>query len=165
MNKSASVYIRNVILWVLAIGYYFVINSFSTTPAAVSRAESQSVINAVEKVTEAVQNKSEGEGIQWLSGKAFHKLVRKTAHIINFFILAFLHCMLFCSYSNKKMVTVLMTVFVGLCGAALDEATQLLVPGRSAQISDVFVDFTGTMIGCIFFILLYCKTLSESKRG
>lgn len=165
MNKNMSVNIRNLILWTLAIGYYFVINSFSATPADVSKTESQYVINAVEKVTEGVQNKSEGENSSWLSGMSFHKLVRKTAHVINFFILAFLHTMLFFSYSRKKLLTVLLTFFVGLCGAALDEATQLFVPGRSAQVSDVFVDFIGTVLGCVFFVLLYRRFIFKSKRG
>jgi VanZ family protein len=161
LNKDGSVYIRNAVLWVLAIVYYIVINTFSVTPAAVSRAESQSVINAVEKVTEAVQHKSESKGFLGLSDKAFHKLVRKTAHVINFFILAFLHCMLFFSYSREKLITVLLALFVGLCGAALDEMTQFFVAGRSAQISDVLIDFVGTIFGCVFFVWLYCKTLSE----
>lgn len=164
MNKEVSVHIRNIIIWSLAIAYYFVINSFSITPANVSTAESKSVVNIVEKVSDVIQNKSETESNSWLSRRTLHILVRKTAHIINFFILAFLHCMLFFSYTRKELKTVVFALFMGFCGASLDEMTQMFVPGRSAKILDVFIDVTGTFLGCIFFILLFRKFVLRLKK-
>ena len=149
----------------LVIGYYFVITSFSVTPAAKSKAESQAVVDIVEKVSEVVLHKAEGDNESWLTGKTFHSIVRKTAHVINFFILAFLHGMLFFSCSRKNFHTVLSTLCMGFCGAVIDEATQLFVAGRSAQVSDVFVDFSGTVLGCILFVFLYRLWISKLKRG
>ncbi len=165
MNKNISVYIKNIILWILVIGYYFIITSFSTTPATKSSAESWAVMEAVDKVSVFIFDQAEETGKSWLFGEPFHTLIRKTAHVINFFILAFLHGLLFFSYSCNKKYTVLLTFFLGFCGAVIDEITQLFVEGRSAQLSDVFVDFSGTIIGCTVFIFLYQLYVSKLKRG
>ncbi len=165
MNKNVSLCINNIILWMLVIGYYFIIVSFSATSAEKSKAESSAVIDIVEKISDAVVNKTEDAGVSWLRGKTFHKIVRKTAHIINFFILGFLHSMLFFSNSRKISYTVVLTLLMGFCGAAIDEITQLFVPGRSAQVSDVFVDFFGSMMGCVLFVFLCCRYVLKLKRG
>lgn len=165
MNKNISVYIQNIILWVLVLGYYFIITSFSTTPAGESKAESQAVVDVVEKVTDVIRNKDKQDSESWITGKTFHKIVRKTAHVINFFILAFLHGLLFFSNSYNKKYTVLLTFLMGLCGAVIDEITQLFVQGRSCSISDVFVDFSGTILGCTLVIFMYHLFVSKLKRG
>lgn len=164
MNKSPLICIRNTILWILAIGYYFIIHSFSMTPAALSGAESQVVVDAVENIANVVQNKPKGESTTWFSGKAFYTIVRKTAHMVNFFILGFSLCMLSFVYSRNHMCTYMISLFLGLCGGALDEMTQYFVPGRCARILDVFIDFSGTIAGCIFFFLLYRTLVSKLKK-
>lgn len=42
-------------------------------------------------------------------------------------------------------------IICGLITACLDEAHQYFVPGRSAQITDVCVDFSGVIAGNILF--------------
>ncbi len=165
MNKKTLVYVNNIVLWMLVIFYYFIIISFSATPAVKSKAESQTVVNIVEKVSSVFFDKIEGDEKLWISEKNLHTLVRKTAHIVNFFILAFLHSMLFFSNSRQRRLAVLITLVMGFCGAVLDEITQLFVEGRSAQLSDVFVDFSGTIMGCILFGFLYKLYISKLKRG
>ena len=165
MNKNLSVHIRNIILWILAIWYYCIICSFSTTSATESKAESQMIVNAVQKVYDVVKTEDAVEKDSWLSGKMFHAIVRKAAHVYNFFIFAFLCQILFSVYSDKKSLVTALTLAMGFCGAVLDETTQAFVPGRSPEITDVFVDFTGTVLGCVFFVLLYRKIVSDLKRG
>ncbi len=165
MNKNILVYIQNIILWMLVIVYYFIIISFSTTPAVKSDAESNAIVDIVVNVSEVVLHKNEEVGETWLNGKTFHCIVRKTAHVINFFILAFLHGLLFFSYAHNKKYTVLLTFLLGLCGAVIDEITQFFIEGRSTQLSDVFIDFSGTILGCAVFILLYKLSVSKLKRG
>lgn len=165
MNKNILVYINNLILWILAIGYFFIISSFSTTPAVESRAESKAVVVVVEKIVNAVMHKTEDNSDSWVMEKTLHTIVRKTAHVVNFFILAFLHGMLFFVYSGKISNVVILTLLMGCCGAVTDEITQLFVEGRSAQLSDVFVDFSGTILACALFVFLCHRYILKLKRG
>jgi VanZ family protein len=45
-----------------------------------------------------------------------------------------------------------------------DETIQLFVPGRSGQISDVWVDLTGVAIGCVLTIAVERFIARRRKR-
>lgn len=93
-----------------------------------------------------------GFWLQWLSKVPFlgfltDHIVRKSAHFIEFFILG---ALLTVSFRSERLAVraelakpALFSLFIPL----LDETIQLFVQGRSGQVSDVLLDFTGAMCG------------------
>ncbi len=76
----------------------------------------------------------------------FEKLVRKSAHMFEYFVLTLIILFVF---DFKKYRYVFALFFAGAV-ACLDEFYQLFVPGRSGQITDVFIDGIGIVAAIIF---------------
>ena len=80
-------------------------------------------------------------------------MLRKLAHFSEFAALGFFTIHL-CHVCRKLHVhTVLHSLLFGLLCALTDESLQLL-NDRSAQVSDVWIDFSGVCCGVLFFLLL-----------
>lgn len=75
-------------------------------------------------------------------------IVRKCAHVSEFFILGILVINLVSKYNVKHIY--LISFIVCVLYASSDEFHQLFVPGRSGQVTDIFID----MIGTIFSLLV-----------
>ena len=87
-------------------------------------------------------------------------IIRKSAHVAAFLILAVLIFLLIESIIGKKKIfyPILFTV---LC-AASDEFHQSLVPGRGPSINDVGIDSAGAIIG-VMLIWLFLSRLRKDK--
>ena len=80
-------------------------------------------------------------------------IVRKCAHVAEFALHACLVCGFFEYTEGKIRKNISWILFIGLLTACIDEAIQLFVEGRAGMISDVFVDFTGTLVGLVISII------------
>ena len=140
-----------ILLWTMVIGYYCIICAFSERSAAESTKESNVIVEKVVKVVKTVR-KTEGENHKIFSEVEF--AVRKMAHFLNFFIFGFLCIMLSAVLCGKRITArgAAAALICGLLGAAIDEWHQFYVPGRSAEVRDVCVDFAGVSIGCLTFV-------------
>lgn len=84
-----------------------------------------------------------------------HGLVRKLAHFVLFFVLG-----LSVSNTSVRMLDIrvkpMIWASIGFCVfyAITDEIHQMFVPGRAAQISDVFIDSIGAAAGCLLFFAI-----------
>lgn len=91
--------------------------------------------------------------------KTLRKLVRKSAHLVEFACLGMLlawGCRL-AGVDGVSFYT--LPLLGGLTAACIDETIQHFVPGRSSELMDVWVDSAGVMIGMMLFLLGYhvCK--------
>ena len=77
-------------------------------------------------------------------------IVRKLAHFVEFSGLGFITSLTVYSFTKKYFGGIFLKLFLCLATAVADESIQLCVEGRSGQITDVLLDFSG----CIFGILL-----------
>lgn len=94
-------------------------------------------------------------------GVATH-YVRKFAHFAEFFAQGLaVSGALFSVKYYKSFIYVLLT---GFCTACIDEHIQLFFEGRSAQISDVFVDFSGTILSVICFMILWLVVFKKAGK-
>lgn len=144
----------SVILWIFAISYYFFITSLSAVPAVESAADSRAVVEMLDSVSQKFFHTNDVPKDR-VTASLYHTIVRKLAHIANYYIFAFLNSMLWFTLSRKNMCcTIALALFLGLCGAAMDEVLQLFFAGRSAEVLDVLIDFDGTCLGAVFFLLL-----------
>lgn len=99
------------------------------------------VVNTVEKVVPNIQ----------LDVKNFNGIIRKNAHFIAYLILGIL---LMYALRRKGIRSTWITFAIGGLYAISDEIHQLYVPGRSAELRDVFIDSIGVVSGIMIYLLL-----------
>ncbi len=93
-------------------------------------------------------------------------IVRKSAHFIEYMVLAaslFFH---FTVWGNGLKGRVSLSILITCVYAATDEFHQTFVEGRSGQISDVLLDSCGAATGaflCLLLVLIHKKC--QNKRG
>ena len=92
-------------------------------------------------------------------------IVRKLAHFTEFTAIGMLSTT--CAYSFDRLRPYRYTIhimFVGLATAVTDETIQLFSEGRSGQITDVLLDFSGVIIGMCFMLLCFTLYIQIKKR-
>lgn len=82
-------------------------------------------------------------------------IIRKSAHFTIYTVLGILSAFTFISYKSIRfyMRSVLSAV-ICLLYAASDEIHQYFIPGRSCELRDVCIDFSGALLGIITVMLL-----------
>ena len=79
--------------------------------------------------------------------------LRKLAHFVEFAVLAMIIVNTFISWRVSNRVASGYILFLGLAVAVADEYIQLSVPGRTAQVTDIVLDFCGV------FIIWLCREI------
>ena len=97
-----------------------------------------------------------------LSFQFTEHFVRKCAHFAEYFALSVSLFFMFISYLKKHTRILISTLLTGLLTACVDEIIQLFSSGRSAQFSDIMLDFSGVLIAAC---LLYIVILKFKKRS
>lgn len=143
--------IKKVIKLILIILWMVLIFSFSGDTGEVSTKKSDGFII---RMVETVLNRdlSDDEKEKWTTYLVIP--VRKGAHLGVYLILGVLiinFVLEIISLNNKSKLISLIIAFLYACS---DEIHQLLVPGRSGQISDVLLDTIGAVIGILVFSFL-----------
>ncbi len=141
------------ILWMALIFY------FSAQAAPQSSEQSMGIVKIIKSIAEKVTTSAKKLDISFWEN--VERSLRKLAHGFIYFVLGMLtlNFMLNCNTKRKKLIS------LGIClaYAISDEIHQLFVPGRSGQISDVFVDFTGSVLGVLLFATVYLYVCSRRK--
>ncbi len=81
-------------------------------------------------------------------------LIRKSAHIIAYFILGILAYNVVRIYSWPMRRAILVSVAIVLLYAASDELHQYFVPGRSSEVRDVLIDTIAGLFGIGIYALI-----------
>ena len=88
--------------------------------------------------------------------------VRKLAHFVEYFTLGAFMFSAFRSFDVRKTYCVFLVPLIGFLVASVDETIQLFSYGRSGQISDVLLDFTGVTIAVLISAVL--KNIFTKKK-
>ena len=134
-NKKFSLLL--LIIWMILI---FMMSSFN---AAISSNQSGMIVNFISKIFNI--NNIELLGL----------IVRKFAHFFEYFILGIFMLNVIINYNKKYYLAYIF----GILYACLDEVHQLFVNGRSGQITDVFIDSLGIILG----VYLYKKIFNNKN--
>ena len=126
----------------------------SLTPAALSSQESSSVLRLIHGVLGEL-----GLAAPWIT----EHVVRKCAHFGEYFILGMLLTQSLNGTGLKREGRVLGQLCLTAAVPLIDETLQLFTPGRSGQISDVWLDMGGAAAGTVFFFLA-AAALRRVKR-
>lgn len=88
-----------------------------------------------------------------------HILIRKCAHMTEYALLSI--TAIWALYGIKRKI--IFGYVIAVIYAVTDELHQLYVPGRSGNITDVFIDAFGALIGIMVYVII--KRLCNSKRN
>ena len=94
--------------------------------------------------------------------------IRKLAHFVEYTLLGFLAMLCLRVYTRRFVRNISWPLLFGLL-ANTDETIQLLMAGRSSQLTDVWIDFSGVCAGlfvslCLLLFLRMCGILLRSGR-
>lgn len=115
--------------------------------AAVSEGASGRVLERMQQILRALG----------LNGAAHHltmHIVRKLAHFCEYMLEGFLLMLCLRVYTRHLLRHLSWPILGGLLTALTDETVQLFVPGRSGQVTDVWIDFSGVMTGLMVGLIL-----------
>lgn len=128
----------------LVIGWMSLIFVFSHDTGEVSTKKSDGlIINTIEFLIE--RDLTDGEKEKWLG--YFVVPVRKSAHIIIYFVLGYLMINLVKEYRLIDKRTYILAFILCLLYAISDEVHQHFVSGRSGEVLDVLIDSVGSGLG------------------
>jgi len=92
--------------------------------------------------------------------------LRKLAHFFLYTILGILLRFVVSRIKWPDIPQLGTALLLGLTLAALDEVHQYFVPGRSALVRDVVIDFAGILLGCfIFWLFRYLRKRRREKSA
>lgn len=155
--------IKKVIKLILIIVWMGLIFSFSNDTGVVSTKKSDGfIIRMVETVLNRELSADEKE--KWTTYLV--KPVRKGAHLGVYLILGILVISFISEFIVINYKVMLLSLGISFLYACSDEIHQLLVPGRSGQLSDVLLDTVGAGIGILIFTFIkrMCKRREQKER-
>ena len=127
---------------------------FSAKPAVSSAESSRTIANAVLNIAENFMDPA-----QWQEDRdnvldTVDHIVRKTAHFMEYAILASAIELHYWITKRKGIRFILLSILFSFLYAATDEFHQLFVPGRSGEFKDVMIDTVGAAAGAFLFHFL-----------
>ncbi|AEB75399.1 VanZ family protein [Clostridium botulinum] len=140
----------------------------SATIGDESNKKSYSIVNKVDKIKENTEIKNsikEHKPINKIeSNQKLNRIIRKNAHLFEYLVLGILLCVvLFLCSSIEGKHKLIYILFICLFYAVTDEFHQNFVQGRSSSVSDVLIDFSGSVFGIIIY--LSYKKVQQLKGG
>ncbi len=144
----------NIFLWVMVVVTMATIFYFSHQPAKKSSKTSHTIAKKIVNTVSKNKTQKEKKKIE----KKVNDTLRTIAHFSLFALLGgLMMAAMITSFSHKKSLLYLfvITLIMVLIYALSDEYHQTFVPGRSAQLIDIIVDFLGgfilsSIVGLIF---------------
>ena len=142
--------------WVLAgrvlftaalIGCIWFIFSNSLQIAEVSEGSSGRVLGLMQGILRRL-------GLPGTADRLTMHIVRKLAHFSEYMLEGFLLMLCLRVYTRHFFKHVSWPILGGLLTALTDETIQLFVPGRSGQVTDVWIDFSGVLTGLVVGLIL-----------
>lgn len=162
MFKKQNIKIKSAVFCLLTLLWMTVIFMFSAKNADDSTEQSSFVTNILMNIFSNVYRNSDlSDKMQIIESMSF--AIRKAAHFSIYSVLgllSFLSVYYLTKFSNKTPFISLLICFIYACS---DEMHQLFVPGRSGQLRDVFIDFSGALL--ITLIILAVRKIYRKIKN
>lgn len=153
-----------IISWLAVIAWMTVIFSFSAQPAEISSETSGLPAKILAKIIKPDFDAYSPE-YQTLLLDRCQFIVRKSAHFSVYTILGILTYIAFTSFRKpSSKMKFLLSAVICLLYAGGDELHQFFVPGRSCKLTDILIDFSGSLFGIFFCTLIIVNLLKKRKR-
>lgn len=167
ISKKYLIWTIIVILLAVAINGYIIMHS------CLDAVKSSEASSTVVEISEDVVNTIKPGTVTVDNYDSFSNIIRKLFGHFGLFVvsgllssLAFYLC-LNPLYKFKKLFIIIISLAFGLLIGGLTEIIQLNVPGRSGEITDVLIDFSGYLIGSAIIaiiILIIYKNKQKKKE-
>ncbi len=108
------------------------------------------------RVLEAVQSVCVTAGMPGLAASITEHIVRKIAHVCEYALVGFWLMLCLRVYTKRFLRHISWPLFGGLFVALIDETIQLFSEGRSSSVTDIWIDFSGILIGAFVGFFLLC---------
>ena len=153
--------VLRVILIILLLLQMWIIFGFSNQDGETSGSISRRITEIITKNINSIQSLPKDE--KEIKLKKIEHIVRKLAHFSIYTVIGFLLMSLMSTYKLKQKNRITISAVIGLLYAISDEIHQAFVPGRGPLVSDVFIDFSGVVVGILIAILVI-KVLTNNKK-
>lgn len=145
MVMERKIECKKVIFSFLSISLVAFIFTQSCLPASKSSAESGFVLSVLNSISEFFGLGSVFDG----------HAVRKLAHFLEFSVLSGVLFFTYKLFFKKLCTAYIITVTTYLSVAVIDECIQLFSEGRSCQLTDVLIDFSGGTVALLFILIIH----------
>ena len=146
--------ILRIILILLLLCTFFVIFGFSSQDGEASGGLSRNITNKILQISNKYNALGQEEKEQ-IANKT-EKTIRKVAHFSIYTVVGLLLMGLLSTYKIKENWRMILSILLGMIYAVSDEIHQSFIPGRTPQITDVYIDTLGVVLG-VLLILLFIK--------
>lgn len=155
--------ILRTILIALLILQMWIIFGFSGQNGDESGSISKKITEFVTKNISSIQNLKKEEKEKVL--KRIEHIIRKHAHFSLYTVIGFLLMSLMSTYKLQQRNRIWTSSIIGLLYAISDEIHQAFIPGRGPLVSDVFIDFSGVIMGIFIVYIIICFCLSKLLKN
>ena len=145
--------LRNILI-LLLLFTFFVIFGFSSQDGETSGGISRNITNKILQFSNKY-NALEQEEKEQIADRT-ERIIRKIAHFSIYTLVGLLLMGLLSTYKIKENWRIILSVLLGMIYAVSDEIHQSFIPGRTPQITDVYIDTLGVVLG-VLLILLFIK--------
>ena len=147
MNKLSASWQFKLFMFLLTGGFIGFAFINSAMPADVSSNDSKWVLEFIQSI---INNFG-------LNIELTEYFIRKTAHFTEYAAIGAMFMMCGYSFDKLKPYRYYSTMlFAGILTPVIDETIQLFVSGRSGQLTDVWIDFSGVITGLfVMFVILF----------
>lgn len=157
------------VFWIAVIVWIGVIFYFTSRPADVSRRQSGEMLVKADIIKESEVNTSVASNKRESYVLKAQNMIRKSAHVIEYFILGIFTAMAVTYKQRLKIFNIALSFIFCLAIASLDEFIQKFVPGRGSLLSDVKIDGIGfctgiTLIIVLKLIIMYVGKYKNDKK-
>ena len=161
-----NVSIKQVIGLLLIIIWMVIIFLFSNQQGNASSVTSNKVTKEIIEVLPSTKHLEENQKNEIV--KKVNPIMRKIAHYTIYLVGGILIMFFISTIVQSEKRGVLFSVLIGLVYAITDEIHQMFMDGRTAKITDVFIDTLGVITGVVIYItikkIIYCIKSKCSKN-
>ena len=158
LSERASIrfYLPRILCFLLTLLCLVFIFGNSLDNAQESARKSGFVVKLIQKVFDAV-----------FPGTVVREVViRKIGHFSEFALLGLLLLLCVRVHTERYLQNIFIPLFFSLAAAVSDEMIQLAGEGRSSEVRDVVIDFSGAVTGiiiCILCVILYNRAATKKR--
>lgn len=148
---------RKIIPILLVITWLFVIFNFSSQEGKVSQSQSLYITNYIYK--------NHDEVVKDIDNGIIHYFIRKSAHIILYFILCIfiINALYYGGFKGKGLF--IRASIISFFYACMDETYQRFTKGRSGRLVDVFIDGIGIILAiAIVFVIGRAYNIKKNRE-
>ena len=144
-NSSIRKSITKLLLCVIWLGIIFY---NGTREGSISQKSSKEVVKVVSQFVNIPLEKINKPVIKFSD---INYYVRKNAHFFQYLVLSMLLCGAVRQFKLNRSSEIFLLLFFLLLFPVLDELIQKYIPGRTSNIFDIIIDFSGGVLGMLIF--------------